>query len=86
MCIRDRYVYRAVPYFGAPRGSPSPQPQGLRAIRQYCSPVQHLPHLEQGHQATFMLCPTNHAAVLGEQLLAGGTDKPFHEMFDLEGK
>ena len=58
-----------------PGALPAPQPRGQRAIRRYSSPVQHLPHLDQGHQATFMLCPANHAALLGEQLLAGGTDR-----------
>ena len=33
-----------------PGALPAPQPRGRRAINS--SPVQHLPHLEQGHQAT----------------------------------
>ena len=76
-CFRSHFNSLKGFFFCAPRGSLTPQPRGLRAIIRYSSPVQHLLHLEQGHQATFMLSPANHAAVLGEQLLAGSTDRLF---------
>ena len=33
-----------------------------------------------------MLCPANHATVLGEQLLAGGTDRLIKNLFKLKQK